>query len=412
MDEFVRPFAALRPEPEHAAAVAAPPYDVVNSEEARRLVDGRPNSFLRISRPETNFPRGTDPYADTVYVRAGENLQRLKALGLLTRESSPRYYVYRLEMDGHRQTGVALTASARAYEANRFRKHERTRPDKEDDRVRHMLAVKAQTGLVLSAYRADPELKALFDEVKTRPPLLEVKGQYEVTHTVWDVADVDKVTAVSAAFNRMQAIYIADGHHRSAAAARAARELRGADASGPKNSDYIVTAAFPHDEMRILGYHRVVTDLNGLDASGLLHGLAANFRVTPAHEPVTPEKSATFGLFVNERWYRLSLPAESIPAGDPVASLDVSLLQDRILGPLLGIGDPRTDPRIDFVGGIRGPEELQRRVREGEAAVAFSLFPTGMEPLMAVADAGQLMPPKSTWFEPKLADGLLTHVLD
>ena len=315
-------------------------------------------------------------------------------------------------MGGHRQTGIAATVSADAYQANRFRKHELTRPDKETDRVRNMLALKAQTGPVLSAYRARDDLRALIEEVTARPALFEVAGQHDVKHTVWRIAAPEHVSAVTAAFNGMDALYIADGHHRSAAGARVAGELHGSDAPGSKSSDYILTVAFPHDELRILGYNRVVADLNGLSAADFLDRLADSLVVEPAPEPVTPERPATFGLFLDDRWYRLAVPAARVPDGDPVASLDVSLLHDGILGPLLNVGDPRTDPRVDFVGGIRGPQELERRVRDGRAAAAFSLFPTRMEQLMAVADANRLMPPKSTWFEPKLADGLLSHVLD
>ena len=441
MPDFVKPFAALRPEAEHAMAVVAPPYDVVSTEEARRLVSGQPNSFLHVSRPEIGLPQGTDPCSDVVHAKAAENFDRLRALGLVTRDDAPGYYAYRMQMGEHRQTGIAATVSADAYQANRFRKHELTRPDKETDRVRNMLALKAQTGPVLSAYRARNDLRALIDEVTARPALFEVAGQHDVEHTVWRIAAPEQVGAVTAAFNGMDALYIADGHHRSAAGARVAEELRGSDDWGTKSSDYILTVAFPHDELRILGYNRVVADLNGLSAADLLGRLADSLEVEPAPEAVTPERPATFGLFLDGRWYRLTICAEhqsgddpraSMPDGDPVArqtdsdsassrsglpadpvaSLDVSLLHDRVLGPILNVGDPRTDPRVDFVGGIRGPQELERRVRDGRAAAAFSLFPTRMEQLMAVADADRLMPPKSTWFEPKLADGLLTHVLD
>lgn len=412
MPNFVKPFAALRPDADRAKAVVAPPYDVVSTEEARELVSGQPNSFLHVSRPEIGLPPGTDPYGDAVHARAAENLGRLKALGLVIRDDTPGYYVYRMQMGDHRQTGVAMTVSAEAHRANRFRKHELTRPDKETDRVRNMLALKAQTGPVLSAYRARDDLRALIDEVADQPALFEVTGQHDVLHTVWRIAAPEQVSSVTAAFNGMDALYIADGHHRSAAAARVAEELRGPDAFGTKSSDYILTIAFPHDELQILGYNRVVADLNGLSAGDFLSRLANVVAVEPASEPVTPVQPATLGMFVDGQWYRLAAPEGSPPDADPVASLDVSLLHDRILGPLLNIGDPRTEPRVDFVGGIRGPEELERRVRDGRAAAAFSLFPTRMEQLMAVADADRLMPPKSTWFEPKLADGLLTHVLD
>ena len=319
---------------------------------------------------------------------------------MLIGDDAPGYYVYRMQMGNHRQTGIALTVSADAYQANRFRKHELTRPDKETDRVRNMLALKAQTGPVLSAYRARPELKVLFDEVAALPELFEVTGQHQVKHTVWRIAAAEQVRAVSAAFNGMDAIYIADGHHRSAAGARVAMELRETDRSVTKNSDYILSIAFPHDELRILGYNRVVADLNGLGAADFLSRLADRFGVEAVPEPITPETPATFGIFVNGQWYRLAVPAAALPDGDPVASLDVSLLHDRILGPLLNVGDPRTDSRVDFIGGIRGPEELERRVREGDAAIAFSLYPTSMEQLMAVADAGMVMPPKSPGSSP------------
>ena len=393
-------------------AVVAPPYDVVSTEEARRLASGQPNSFLHISRPEIGLPPGTNPYSDAVHAKAAENLGRLKALGLLIRDEAPCYYVYRMQLGDHRQTGIAVTVSSDGYQANRFRKHEGTRPDKETDRVRNMLALNAQTGPVLSAYRARDDLRALMNGVTAEPALFEVTGQHDVSHTVWRVSEEYSVNAVSTAFNAMDALYIADGHHRSAAGARVASELRGSDRSATKNSDYILSVAFPHDELRILGYNRVVADLNGLSAADLLRRLADSHKVESTPEPVTPDRPATFGLFVDGKWYRLAVPEAALPEGDPVASLDVSLLHDRILGPLLNVGDPRTDPRVDFVGGIRGPQELERRVRDGRAAAGFSLFPTRMEQLMAVADADRLMPPKSTWFEPKLADGLLTHVLD
>ncbi len=412
MSSLVRPFAALRPEPEHAAAVLAPPYDVVSTEEARALVAGRPNSFLHVSRPEIEFPPGTEADSDAVHARAAENLERLKVLGLLVRDPTPGFYVYRLEMPGHGQTGVALTASVKAYRANRVRKHELTRPSKEDDRVRNMSSLNAQTGPVLSVHRADPSLKTLLSRVTQGPALLEVKGPRGVEHSIWRVADNGTIGEISSAFNAMDAIYIADGHHRSAAAARVASERHAAGASGEESYDYFLTVVFPHDEMKILDYNRVVKDLNGLSTEAILHRLGDDFDVDASERPVKPDGPATFGMFVDGQWYRLVLHGHLMPAGEPVARLDVSLLQDRILTPLLGVGDPRTDPRIDFIGGIRGLEALEHRVRSGEAAIAFSLFPTRMEQLMEVADAGKLMPPKSTWFEPKLADGLLSHVLD
>ncbi|HEY8519911.1 MAG TPA: DUF1015 family protein [Gammaproteobacteria bacterium] len=411
MQDLVRPFRALRPVPEHAAEVVAPPYDVVSRDEAAALAAGKPRSFLRVSRAEIELPPDASPYDAAVYARAAENFRRLARDGVLVRDDAPSYYVYRMTMDGHAQTGVAFVASVAAYERHRIRRHELTRPDKENDRVRHIEALNAQTGPVLCAYRADAALAALATEAATERPLLDVEGPNAVRHSVWRVAEPERVGRFSAALNALEALYIADGHHRSAAAARVAAARRrgapGADAS----HEYFLTVAFPHDAMRILDYNRVVRDLNGLSAERLLERLAESFVVRRSAAPVRPERSGVFGLYVAHAWYRLELPERAIPRDDPVAALDVSLLQDRVLGPLLGIGDPRTDPRIDFVGGVRGLAELERRVDAGDAAAAFSLHPTQMEQLMAVADAGRLMPPKSTWFEPKLADGLLSHVL-
>jgi uncharacterized protein (DUF1015 family) len=399
--------------PEHAAAVIAPPYDVVSTAEARALVAGQPNSFLHVSRPEIGLPDGTDPYSDAVYARARENLERLKALGLLIRDPVPAYYAYRMQMGKHEQTGIALTASIAAYDANRIRKHERTRPAKENDRVRNMKYLNAQTGPVLSAYRADAALKALLEEIKAGEPLFEVTGQYDVVHTVWSAHEPARVAAISEAFDAMEAIYIADGHHRSAAASRLAAERRAGEPLGAAAScEYFLTVVFPHDEMEILDYNRLVIDLSGLKPADLLDRIRERFDVGTSDGPVKPAGPGAFGMYLDGRWHRLLIRRELIPDHDPVARLDVQLLQDHLLAPLLGVGDPRTDPRIDFVGGVRGLVELERRVDSGEAAAAFALYPTSMEQLMAVADAEQLMPPKSTWFEPKLADGLLSHVLD
>lgn len=406
---LVRPFAALRPVPQHAAAVIAPPYDVVSTDEARALAAGRPSSFLHISRPEIDLPPGSSPHSDEAYARGAENLARLRDAGILVRDEEPCFYVYRMEMGGRVQTGVAFAASVAAYQAHRIRRHELTRPDKENDRVRNIATLNAQTGPVLLAYRANRQLGELVSAAAAAPPLFAVPGPNDVLHTVWRVAARDRVSAFAAAFDALDALYIADGHHRSAAAARVALERQGSPLA---SHAYFLAVAFPHDEMRILDYNRVVRDLNGLSAAELLARIASAFAVEPSGSPVAPERPETFGMFIDGRWYRLRIRSELVPRADPVASLDVSLLQDRLLGPILAIGDPRTDARIDFVGGVRGLTELEQRVRSGRAAVAFALHPTKMEQLMAVADANELMPPKSTWFEPKLADGLLSHVLD
>lgn len=413
MMTLVRPFAALRPEAEHAAAVVAPPYDVVSTAEARELVAGRPNSFLRISRPEIDLPSDTDPYSEDVYARGAENLKRLTALGLLIRDPAPCYYVYRMRTGEHEQTGVALTASVAAYDANRIRKHEGTQPDKEADRVRNIASLNAQTGPVLCVYRANDTIKSWLDKVKQDTPTLDVIGQHDVVHTLWRMDQPDLVEALSNAFNAMDAIYIADGHHRSAAASRVSAERSTtSSAAEPRNAEFFLTVVFPHDEVTILDYNRLVRDLNGLSPQQLLSRVREKFDVETRDSPVRPAKPGTFGMYADGQWYHLTLHTQLIPERDPVGRLDVSLLQDQLLGPILDVGDPRFDARLEFVGGIRGRDTLQRRVDDGDDAVAFALFPTSMEQLMAVADAEQLMPPKSTWFEPKLADGLLTHVLD
>lgn len=413
MNTLVKPFAALRPTADHASAVVAPPYDVVSTEEARNLVENQPNSFLHISRPEIDLPDGTDPYSDAVYARARESLDRLIGLGLLIRDPNPAYYVYRMRMQDHEQTGVALAASIAAYETNRVRKHELTRPAKETDRVKNMASLNAQTGPVLSAYRADAQLKTLLEEAKEAEPVIDVIGPHDVMHTLWRVADPAPVAAITESFEAMEAIYIADGHHRSAAAARVAEQRRAQQrGSGTESFEYFLSVVFPHDEMNILDYNRVISDLNDLSAEALVTALSESFSVRESDAQVGPAEPGTFGMYVAGRWHELRINPDLIPANDPVGNLDVSLLQAHLITPLLGISDPRTDARIDFVGGIRGLGELERRIDAQGTGVAFSFFPTSMEQLMSVADAGELMPPKSTWFEPKLADGLLTHVLD
>jgi uncharacterized protein (DUF1015 family) len=409
VNPLVRPFTALRPTPAQARDVIAPPYDVVSADEARALAAGRPSSFLHISRPEIDLPPGSSPYSDAAYERGAESLARLRETGVLVRDAEPSFYVYRMVMGGRAQTGVAFVASVAAYQANRVRRHELTRPDKETDRVRNIATLNAQTGPVLVAYRANPALGELIRAAAAAPPLFAVPGPNDVLHTVWRVAARDRVAAFESAFEALDALYIADGHHRSAAAARVALQRRGAPLA---SHEYFLAVAFPHDELRILDYNRVVRDLNRLSTSELLTRIGKAFAVEPSSTPVRPEKPETFGMYVDGRWHRLAIRAELVPRADPVASLDVSLLQAHLLAPILGIGDPRIDPRVDFVGGVRGLAELEKRVQSGRAAAAFALHPTKMEQLMDVADANELMPPKSTWFEPKLADGLLSHVLD
>jgi len=412
MTALVRPFRALRPAPGQAAAVIAPPYDVVSADEARRRAAGRPASFLHISRPEIDLPEDTDPYAPEVYRQGAATLARMVDDQVLVREPQPCYYVYRLTMAGHVQTGLACTGSVAAYDSNRIRKHEFTRPDKEDDRVRQITALNAQTGPVLLAHRANRELADILANCARSSPLYELEADDGVGHALWRIDDAGLLEHITRIVDAMPALYIADGHHRSAAASRVARERAGTGAAGDGSHDWFLCVSFPDDELRILDYNRVVRDLNGHSVSEFMTRLSEQFVIKPVHGQARLTRPTQFGMYLAGHWHHLEIRQELIPGHDPVASLDVSLLQEHLLAPLLGIGDPRRDRRIDFVGGIRGPGELERRVDSGEMAVAFALYPTRLDALMAVADADQVMPPKSTWFEPKLADGLLSHVLD
>ncbi|MBI4693799.1 MAG: DUF1015 domain-containing protein [Gammaproteobacteria bacterium] len=409
---LIRPFAALRPSAERAAEVAAPPYDVLSSEEARERAAGKPWSFLHVSKPEIDLPPETDPHAPAVYAKGAENLARMRSAGVLLRDPVPGYYVYRLAMGTHVQTGLAVAASVAAYDTNRIRKHEFTRPDKEDDRVRNIEALNAETGPVLLAYPESPEIDALIAGVSAGEPEFDLVADTGVRHTVWKADDFAIIEAFTRAFEALPALYIADGHHRSAAASRVAAARRAAGAGPGASHEAFLAVAFPHHEMQILPYNRLVADLNGLSVEAFLDAVAEKFDVSSAAAAVAPALPGEFGMLLGAQWYRLAIKANFVPAGDPVARLDVSLLADHLLAPVLGIADPRRDERIDFVGGIRGLAELERRVAGGEAVLAFSMFPTRMADLMAVADALEVMPPKSTWFEPKLADGPLSHVLD
>ncbi|MEI7614595.1 MAG: DUF1015 family protein [Betaproteobacteria bacterium] len=407
---LIRPFTGLRPRSEHAAAVAAPPYDVLSSDEARVRAAGKPYSFLHISKAEIDLPPEVDHFAPEVYAKSAENLNTLIAAGILFRDAQPCYYAYRLTMGTHTQTGLIAAASVAAYDTNRIRKHEFTRPDKEDDRVRQVEALNAQTGPVLVAHPDSDEAERLIAAASAGTPIIDITADDGIRHTLWLIDDAQSIQAISTAFEAMPSLYIADGHHRSAAASRVAAARRGQGA--PDSAEYFLTVIFPARQMRIFDYNRVVRDLNGLSADGFLKAIAERCTITPSATPVKPQQSGTFGLYVDGHWYQLAIRPELVPINDPVRCLDVSVLSDQILAPILGIADLRRDTRIDFVGGIRGLSELERRVNSGEMAAAFALYPTQLSELMSVADAGEIMPPKSTWFEPKLADGLVSHVLD
>ena len=403
---LIEPFRALRPAPGRAAEVLAPPYDVLSSAEARMRAKGKPWSFLHISKPEIDLDPATDPYDKAVYAKAAENLAKMVADGVLIRDAKPCYYVYRLTWRGHTQTGIACVASLADYATNRIRKHELTTPVKEDDRVRQIEAVNAQTGPVMIGYPHAPEIDGILQQAASGQPEVDVTADDGVRHQLWVIADDATIGKLSRAFDALPAIYIADGHHRSAAAARvmAARNGKG-------SHEFFLSVIFPAREMTILDYNRVVKDLNGREPEQLLAELAKSFTIAPSAAPVRPASAREYGMYLAGRWYKLTVRPDLVP-GDPIGRLPITVLTRNAIEPLFGIKDPRTDKRIDFIGGARGLEGLEKRVKSGEMAVAFALYPTQMADLMAVADAGAIMPPKSTWFEPKLADGMVNHVLD
>jgi uncharacterized protein (DUF1015 family) len=404
---LIQPFRALRPAPGRAHEVLAPPYDVLSSAEARARAKGKPWSFLHISKPEIDLDPATDPYDPKVYAKAAENLGHMISAGVLVRDPKPCYYAYRQTWRGHQQTGLAAIASLADYRSNRIRKHEHTTPLKEDDRVRQIDAINAQTGPVMIGYPPGPEIDAMLERSTKRAPDVDVTADDGVRHELWVIEDDDTIDRMTRTVDALPALYIADGHHRSAAAARVA-QARG---DGGLHS-YFLAVLFPHHQMTILDYNRVLRDLNGRSPDQLLAELRSRFAVTASDKPVRPAASGEFGMVLAGRWYRLAIRADLIPTNDPIGRLPITLLTRNVIEPLFGITDPRTDKRIDFVGGGRGLAELERRVASGEMAAAFALYPTQMADLMAVADAGGIMPPKSTWFEPKLADGMVNHVLD
>jgi len=404
----IRPFNALRPEVSRAPQVAAVPYDVVNTEEARALVSGNPWSFLHVSRPEIDLPDGTPIYSDEVYAQAVRNFQKLKSECPLELEETPSLYLYRLIMGNHEQIGVVACCSVDEYDRDIIRKHERTRRDKEDDRTRHILVLRAQTGPVFLTYRAQAKIDSLVKEASDRnPPLYDFVANDDIRHTIWRVPNSD---ALVQAFADVPYLYIADGHHRAASASRARAELKehGFSFIGTEEYNFFQCVIFPDNQLQILPYNRIVRDLNGIPADEFLARVREQFNVSDGARP-SPNARGNWSMYLDGRWHGLKLRDDSSRPAGAVESLDVSLLQDRLLDPILGIKDVRTDKRIDFVGGIRGTEELEKLVDERKAAVAFSMFATTIDDLLTVSDAGEIMPPKSTWFEPKLRDGLLSH---
>ncbi|MBI4915541.1 MAG: DUF1015 domain-containing protein [Acidobacteria bacterium] len=407
----IRPFRALRPQPELASSVAAPPYDVINSEEARALATGNAASFLHVGKPEIDLPADVDLYDDRVYAQGVANLRRLMAEKVLVREDRPALYVYQQKMGEHVQAGLVCATSCSEYENGLIKRHEFTRKDKEDDRTRHVREQNANAEPVFFTYRRVAAIDALVDHVRRTGPLYDLVTDDGIAHTVW-IVPAELTQQFVSEFAAVPALYVADGHHRTASAARVGIERKAANPrhTGEEPYNYFMAVVFPHDQLRIMDYNRVVKDLNGLSADQFLARLGEKFTVAPTDSP-RPTAPRQFGMYLGGRWYRVEAKPGTYPAGDPVRGLDVSILQENLLAPVLGVADPRTDKRIDFVGGIRGLGELERRVAGGWA-VAFALFPTSLDQLMSVADAGKVMPPKSTWFEPKLRSGLLVRTLD
>ena len=407
----ITPFMALRPEAQLAKAVASRPYDVLNSKEAKVEAQGNPHSFLHITKSEIGLADSVDIHSQEVYDKAKENLTAFISRNILFRENKPCYYIYRLTMNGRSQAGLVCGSSVADYENGLIKKHEFTRPEKEQDRIQHIKTTGAQTGNVFLAYRNVAEIDQVIDGwMKDKNPQYDFIADDGIQHSIWIVSDDESIETISNLFKtKVPATYIADGHHRAASAAKVKTAMGNA---ATENADYFLTTLFPSNQLHIMDYNRVITDLNGLSTEDFLQKLEATFDIEKKDSAYRPEALHHMGLYLNKQWYKLSAKSGSIDATDAIAVLDISILQKNILEPILGIKDQRTDKRIDFVGGIRGLGELEKRVDSGDMALAISLFPVSIEQLFAVADSGEVMPPKSTWFEPKLRDGLLTHLID
>lgn len=409
---IVKPFKCVRPDKSYAHMVAALPYDVYNRKEACQVTEDNPRSFLNIDRPETQFPDDVDTYDERVYQKASDILNDWMGEGILFEDRHETYYIYELIMNGRSQTGIVACSSIDDYVNGVIKKHENTREEKEMDRIRHVDTTDAQTGPIFLAYRSNEAINKIVETTKGTKPLYDFTADDEVTHRVWKIEDAHMILTIEGAFAQIPATYIADGHHRAASAVKVGLKRRQENPgyTGAEPFNFFLSVLFPDDQLMIMSYNRVVKDLHGLSGEEFLKKVRESFEVTKnGTEPLEPREKGTFGMYLNQTWYRLKA-MDSLKSKDPVKGLDVSVLQDHLLGPVLGIGDPRTDKRIDFIGGIRGLKELEKRCFE-DMEVAFSMYPTSMEELFAVADSGLLMPPKSTWFEPKLRSGLFIHLL-
>ncbi|RKY77838.1 DUF1015 domain-containing protein [candidate division KSB1 bacterium] len=411
---IIKPFKGLRPVEDKIQLVASPPYDVLNSEEARQKAAGNPYSFLHVVKPEIDLDPGIDLYDPKVYQKGRENLDKLVEENVLKQDEKPCLYIYKLTMGNHQQTGIVACCSVDDYEKDIIKKHEFTRIDKENDRMRHIDSLNAQTGPVFLTYRAKNRINELVEQAMQKEPVYDFTGDYSVQHTVYLVDNEELINELVDAFSEIDYLYVADGHHRSASATRVrkARMEANPNHTGEEEYNFFLSVIFPDTQMQILDYNRVIKDTDDFSTEDFVKALEDKFTIEPQTSTYKPEAVHTFGLYINGKWYKLSAKDDSFDKNDPVKSLDVSILQENVLTPLLGITDPRTDKRINFVGGIRGLEELERLVDSGEYKAAFALFPTGIDQLLSVADSGNVMPPKSTWFEPKLASGVVIHKLD
>lgn len=413
----VKPFKGLRPVPEMANEVASPPYDVLNSSEAREKAKGHPHSFLHVIKPEIDLDSSIDIHDNRVYDQGAKALNQMIQEKILIQDEQPCYYIYKLRMGNHEQIGLVAAAYVEDYLQGRIKKHEHTRPDKETDRTNHIDHLNAQTGPVFLLHRYNSKIAALLDKGMESSPIYDIQGDYEIRHTVYVVDDPELIAKIQNQFEQLDSLYIADGHHRSAAASRVyqKRKKENPHHTGSEPYNYYLTVIFPDTQMQILDYNRVVKDLNGLSKNEFFKKMETCFSIQPyqgtGSNTCKPIKIHTFGLYMEGQWYLLEAKEGTFDPNDPISVLDISILQDNVLSPILGIQDPRTDDRINFVGGIRGLTELEKLVDQSDYKLAFSLYPTSIEQLMAVADAGRVMPPKSTWFEPKLRSGLIVHYL-
>lgn len=411
----IRPFRGLRPIPEKISEIAAPPYDVLDSDEAREKVKDNPISFLHVNKPEIDLDPTINLYDSQVYAKGAENLKRLIADKILIQDKKPFFYIYKQKMGEHEQVGLVAVASVENYVQNKIKKHEHTRPDKELDRATHIDHLNAQAGPVFLTYRAQDEIDNLIKIGMNEEPTYEFVGDYDVVHTFYVVNDDELIQKIQTAFQKIEALYVADGHHRSAAAVRVRDKRKNVNPNhtGEESYNFFLSVIFPDSQMKILDYNRAVVDLNGNSTEEFLVKVKEKFDVEPhGPEAYHPEAHHTFGMYLKNQWYVLQAKENTFDAKDPIKRLDVSILQENLLNPILGIENPRTDERIKFIGGIRGLQELEKLVNGGKYAVAFALFPTSIDQLMAVADANEVMPPKSTWFEPKLRSGVVIHKLD